>query len=53
MYGLVRPLYAPRRAVKPFAERYGKPLVRLVHSLGHSVYIFSFSFGFFESEVLL
>lgn len=53
MYGLVRPLYAPCRAVKPFAERYGKPLVRLVHPFGHSVYIFSFSFGIFESEVFI
>lgn len=53
MYGLVRPLYAPRRAVKPFAERYGKPIVRLVHPFWHSVYFFSFSFGIFESEVFI
>lgn len=53
MYGLVRPLYAPCLAVKPFVERYGKPLVRLVHPFGHSVYIFSFSFGIFESEVFI
>lgn len=53
MYGLVRSLYATCRAVKPFAERYGKPIVRLVHPFLHSVYIFSFSFGIFESEVIM
>ena len=43
----------PNRKKKTLYRAALQPIVQLVHPFGHSVYIISFSFGIFESEVFI